>query len=149
MNTKLKILKIMSSICSFNYYLFDNIVWLSTIGIVNKFIISKFKWKKLKDIFSLWKTILEIIISIITVRIKQAKETKINEMLERFENKQIKRNNKNYLLMRKLILLRRKIRFHQMEVFIYSMRMIMLISSLKLIGHKYLDPIFVSICGLA
>ncbi len=26
--------------------------------------------------------------------------------------------------------------------------MIMLISSLKLIGHHYLDPIFVSICGL-
>lgn len=35
-----------------------------------------------------------------------------------------------------------------MEVFIYSMRMIMLISSLKLIGHRYLDPIFVSLCGL-
>lgn len=28
------------------------------------------------------------------------------------------------------------------------MRMVMLISSLKLIGHRYLDPIFVSICGL-
>lgn len=50
--------------------------------------------------------------------------------------------------MRKLIVIRRKIRFHQMETFIYSMRMIMLISSLKLVGHKYLDPIFVSICGL-
>lgn len=35
-----------------------------------------------------------------------------------------------------------------MEVFIYSMRMIMLTSSLRLIGHKYLDPIFVSLCGL-
>jgi len=50
--------------------------------------------------------------------------------------------------MRKVVLLRRKIRFHQMETFIYSMRMIMLISSLKLIGYRYLDPIFVSICGL-
>ena len=28
------------------------------------------------------------------------------------------------------------------------MRMIMLIFSLKLVGHKYLHPIFVSICGL-
>lgn len=35
-----------------------------------------------------------------------------------------------------------------MEVFIYGMRMVMLISSLKLVGHKYLDPIFVSLCGL-
>ncbi len=50
--------------------------------------------------------------------------------------------------MRNLILIRRKIRFYQMELVIYLMRMIMLISSLKLVGHKYLDPIFVSICGL-
>lgn len=69
-NIKMKILKILSSICSFNYYLFDNIVWLSTIGIINKFILPKIKWKKLKDIFSLWKTILEVIISIYQVEIK-------------------------------------------------------------------------------
>lgn len=36
-----------------------------------------------------------------------------------------------------------------MEVFIYTMRMIMLVFSLQLIGHNYLDPIFVSMCGLA
>ena len=35
-----------------------------------------------------------------------------------------------------------------MEFFIYLMRMIMLIFSLKLPGHKQLHPIFVSICGL-
>lgn len=35
-----------------------------------------------------------------------------------------------------------------MEFFIYLMRMIMLIFSLKLVGHKLLHPIFVSICGL-
>lgn len=66
-----KILKVLSSVCSFNYYLFDNIVWLSTIGIVNKFILPQFKWKKLKNIFSLWKTILEVIISVYVVRVKQ------------------------------------------------------------------------------
>ena len=50
--------------------------------------------------------------------------------------------------MRNLILIRRKIRFHELEVFIYLMRMTMLIFALKLIGHKHLHPIFVSICGL-
>jgi len=35
-----------------------------------------------------------------------------------------------------------------MEVFIYLMRMIMLIFSLRLKGHQHLHPIFVSICGL-
>lgn len=52
------------------------------------------------------------------------------------------------MIMRNLILIRRKIRFHQIEVFIYMMRMIMLIFSLKLVGHSYLHPIFVSLCGL-
>jgi len=35
-----------------------------------------------------------------------------------------------------------------MEVFIYLMRMMMLIYSLHLVGHQRLHPIFVSICGL-
>mmetsp|Transcript_31961 Transcript_31961/g.23630 ORF Transcript_31961/g.23630 Transcript_31961/m.23630 type:complete len:90 (+) Transcript_31961:658-927(+) len=51
--------------------------------------------------------------------------------------------------MRKLILIRRKIRFHKLEVLIYVMRMLMLVSSLKLVGHQVLNPIFVSLCGLA
>ncbi|CDW74045.1 transmembrane protein [Stylonychia lemnae] len=145
----LKVLKIMSSICSFYYYLFDNIVWFTQIGILNKFILSNFKWKKFKDLFSLWKTILEIIISIYVVTIKQKKEKEIlNMLIDLYCNKKIMPNTQCCALLRKLIVIRRKIRFHQMEVFIYSMRMIMLISSLKLIGHRYLDPIFVSICGL-
>jgi hypothetical protein len=35
-----------------------------------------------------------------------------------------------------------------MEVFINSMRMIMLVASLKLVGHKYLHPIFVEVCAI-
>ena len=47
-----------------------------------------------------------------------------------------------------MVILRREMRFIRVEILIYSMRMILLISNLKLIGHRYLDPIFVSICGL-
>lgn len=72
----------------------------------------------------------------------------MEKLLSLFEYQKIKPNAACYVLVRKIIVIRRKIRFHQMEVFIYSMRMIMLISSLKLVGHRYLDPIFVSICGL-
>jgi hypothetical protein len=70
----LKFLKFMSAICSHNYYLFDNIVWFTQIGILNKFIyLPKYKWKKFKDLFSLYKTILEVIISIYLVIIKSGK----------------------------------------------------------------------------
>jgi hypothetical protein len=71
----LKIMKFMSSVCSHNYYLFDNIVWFTQIGILNKVIgVSKVKWKKLKDMFSLWKTILEVLISVWVVIRKTYKE---------------------------------------------------------------------------
>lgn len=39
-------------------------------------------------------------------------------------------------------------RYIRIELLIYSTRLIMLVSHLKLIGHTYLDPIFVSICGV-
>jgi hypothetical protein len=34
------------------------------------------------------------------------------------------------------------------EILIYSARLILLTSALKLVGHHLLDPIFVSACGL-
>jgi hypothetical protein len=98
--------------------------------------------------FSLWKTFLEIIISIYLVVIKSGKAQQLERELAEYDREVIKQKSTSYYLMRKLILIRRKIRFHQMEVFIYLMRMIMLIYSLKLAGHKILHPIFVSICGL-
>ena len=39
-------------------------------------------------------------------------------------------------------------RFNKIEGAINIMRMVMLVSSLKLIGHSWIDPIFVSFCGV-
>jgi len=47
------------------------------------------------------------------------------------------------------LILRREMRFIRVEISIYLMRMILLIGNLKLVGHSYLNPIFVSICGLS
>lgn len=109
---------------------------------------SDVKWKKLKDIFSLWKTVFEIIISVYLVIIKTIKERQLMGELSRFQRQVIKSNRSCYVIMRKIIVLRRKKRFHEIEVFIYLMRFIMLTKALKLAGHQYLHPIFVSICGL-
>lgn len=141
-------MKFLSAVCSHNYYLFDNIVWFTQIGILNKFIISKFKWKKLKDIFSLWKTIFEVLISVWVVVRKSEKEQELMRQLIKYRGQMIKSNRHSYVIMRNLILIRRKIRFHQIEVFIYLMRMIMLVFALRLVGHQHLHPIFVSLCGL-
>jgi len=50
--------------------------------------------------------------------------------------------------LRKILILRREMRYIRIEIFIYAMRMIMLISHLKLVGHTHIDPIFISICGV-
>jgi hypothetical protein len=81
----LKVLKFLSAICSHNYYLFDNIVWFTQIGILNKLILSKYKWKKLKDTFSLWKTIFEVIISVYVVIIKTRREKELYRKLSVYE----------------------------------------------------------------
>jgi len=59
----------------------------------------------------------------------------------------IRRNKKCFVYLRKMLILRREMIYIRIEIFIYSLRMILLVSGLKLVGHSYLDPIFVSICG--
>ena len=63
--------------------------------------------------------------------------------------KLIVRNKLNFVYLRKILILRRELRFIRVEISIYLMRMILLIGNLKLVGHSYLNPIFVSICGLS
>jgi hypothetical protein len=69
MNKILRVLKIISTICSFFYYMGDNIVWLAGLGYMSPKIFN-YKWKTIKNNFSLWKTILEVIISIFTISLK-------------------------------------------------------------------------------
>ena len=61
----------------------------------------------------------------------------------------ISKNHVGHVYLRKIVILRRELRFICVEIFIYLMRMIMLIGNLKLVGHGLLHPIFVSICGLS
>jgi len=52
MGIGLKTLKATSGMCSFIYYFADNIVWLSKIGFVNKFVPftnEKWSWGYIKD----------------------------------------------------------------------------------------------------
>ena len=71
----LRVLKIVSTCCSFIYYFTDNIVYLSNMGFVEAFVPhTRMKWKQIKNIFSFTKTILEIIISIYTIYEKKKEE---------------------------------------------------------------------------
>ena len=73
MPLNVKCMKTVSTICSFFYYFTDNIVWLSNMGYWSPKIFG-YKWKKIKDAFSLLKTMLEVVISIYTVILKKREE---------------------------------------------------------------------------
>jgi hypothetical protein len=81
MQPKFKILKLTSLACSFFYYLIDNIVWFSNIGFVSKFFYGSTKWKQLKNLFSLTKTILEILLAVYNVYLKTHQEINIRKKL--------------------------------------------------------------------
>ena len=73
MHPFLKFFKIISTACSFFYYLTDNIVWLAGIGYMDSKIFN-YKWKQIKNSLSLLKTILEVFISLYTVYLKKVEE---------------------------------------------------------------------------
>ena len=61
----LRLLKVISACCSFVYYLTDNIVWLANLGFTSVYVpfSTQLKWKQIKNLFSLAKTVLEIIVA--------------------------------------------------------------------------------------
>jgi hypothetical protein len=61
----LRILKVISACCSFVYYLTDNIVWLANLGFTSHYVpfSTKLKWKQIKNLFSLARTVFEAIIA--------------------------------------------------------------------------------------
>jgi hypothetical protein len=109
---------------------------------------SELKWGKVKDLFSLLKTIFELWIYIYTIYLKYKEEAILMKKLDAFDDQKIKKNHLSYVYLRKLVILWREIRFIIIEILIYSSRMILLTKGLKLVGHNVLDPIFVSVCGL-
>jgi hypothetical protein len=67
-----------STICSFNYYLMDNLVWFAKMGFVTeRDPLFNFKYKNLKNIFSLGKTIFELVISLYNIVLKESEEIKL------------------------------------------------------------------------
>ena len=147
MNKRVKFMKTISTICSFFYYLTDNIVWLANMGYLNNKVFS-YKWKKIKDGFSLTKTILEVIISTYTVYLKKKEERILRKKIYEHSEKLVEPDTTWYVLVRNLVISRRETVFSKVECCIYLSRMVLLTYSLKLSGHSYFNPIFISLCGL-
>ena len=71
----LKLLKLVSTSCSFGYYFFDNLVWFAKMDfIANNDPLFHMKYKPLKNAFSLAKTVLELVISVYNIIRKEREE---------------------------------------------------------------------------
>ena len=99
MNKVLRLLKICSTCCSFLYYIADNSVWLAGMGFTDPKIFS-YKWKQIKNTFSLAKTVLELIISAYTIHMKTQQEKQIRERLKSFKKNTVELDTEQYALVR-------------------------------------------------
>ena len=80
---------------------------------------------------------------------QKSREVKLLEKrLNEYDDHMIKNDQKQHTYLYKYLQLRREKRYIKIEIFIYSMRLILLVKNLKLFGNSWLDPIFVSICGM-
>jgi len=148
--TWLKVMMSLSRTCSFFYYILDNILWAINIGILSEFFEKTFakRWKKSKDSFSLFRNVFEFILNYFKLRNSKIKEKLYAQKLLAMKNTLVKLEDESYDALRNLLRKRRKRRFQMLEVFHSTLRLLMLVKSLRLPGESHLDPVFISFLGL-
>lgn len=146
---KLKILKIVTTCCEFIYYFTDNIVYLAKLDFVDLFVPgTSLKWKAVRNMFSLIKTMLQLLVALYTIREKNKEEAVLLSKLDQFRDEVLKWNSEANLYLRNLIILRRETFFNHIEVVIFLTRAVMLFYDLRVFQQRFLHPIFVSGCGI-
>lgn len=141
----LPVLQLLSHACSFLYYVLDNLVLASSIGVISHVIAAiNVRWKSTKDMSSLIRVLLAVTIACLSLRdtrksIKSARN-------------QLHSGSKGALSpaesLRKLFEDRRKLRFLVLDLSQNSLRLLMLMKALELPGHRLLSPILVAALGV-
>lgn len=142
-------LKLCSHAASFLYYVLDNFVLASSIGIISKFIASiNIRWKNTKDMSSFVRCVLEVIIVLLTLReIRQ--NIRVAEMqLKSGHQTTLTLQSKNFEILTKLLAHRRKLRFMYLDLVQNILRLVMLVKALGLPGSKQLSPILIASVGV-
>ena len=137
-----------TQVCSFFYFLLDNIVWFSSIKVMSKYFAYNLKWKQTRDLFSLGRCIFSIFSSLSYVVDLLHVERQIFYKFDKYNSIHITQTHETYIYLRDLIINRRKIRFHMVEAMTNIFRLFMLFFALKVVGSTYMHPIFVALCGI-
>lgn len=100
-SSKMLVLKIISTCCSFVYYLADNIVFFAKLEFLPGTIPNTdIKWKRIKNMFSLTKTVLEIIIAFYQIHLKTSECKQILNDLKRENTELVEWKTKGNFLIR-------------------------------------------------
>jgi hypothetical protein len=145
------ILKALMSLSSMFYHIFDNLVWGSNVGLISEYLVGEIKLKNTKNIFSLLRNLIKIIMDIYKfqnmVEINSQNEEEVHEAFEKnVENFQTDAHKK---LLIQTIELRSKIRNKLLDIIHSFLRSIMLIYSIKIEPfYSNVHPIFNGLCGM-
>lgn len=145
----LEVLQIALNLSNIVYYLLDNLVWCSDIGIISKFVAhANIKWKDTKDLSSLARAVLGLIISVVTSSRAYTKIKEYREFLENHIGKNLKKNSKKMMKIENLLSARRQYMFKLLEVFNMLLRLTMIGHGLNFPILRNLSKVFISICGI-
>lgn len=135
------ILKVFTTLSACFYHFLDNLVWASNVGMINRIISGDLGWKTSKNFFSLTKTLIKLVTSLINF-----KHCYYNSWMN--EENEIK--NENYeKILNKTFKNRSKLRKISIDIIHALLKLVTLFYSLKF-GPVYsiLHPIIVSLCGI-
>jgi hypothetical protein len=105
--TLMHVLKVLSTFCSFWYYLADNLVFFAKLDFLNdKVPGTTLKFKRIKNLFSLLKTVLEILIAVYQVLLKSRKLNKLLHELGQWDKDWVHWRSKANWLLREILILR-------------------------------------------
>lgn len=143
------VLKMMSHAASFLYYVLDNFVLASSIGIISKFIATiNIKWKNTKDMTSFARCVLEVVIVGLTLRETRQSIRVAEIQLRSGHQTTLNIQSKNFEILAKLLANRRRLRFMYLDLLQNCLRLLMLVKALGLPGSKHLSSIFLAGVGV-
>jgi hypothetical protein len=151
-NTSIRnIFKALMSLSSFFYHIFDNLVWTSSVGLISEYLIGDIKLKNTKNLFSLFRNLIKIIMDFYKFKSLYFINSKNEEeVLEVFDNKveNFKTEAHNRIVTQTLQI-RLKLRLKILDLVHSFLRINMLLYSLRIEPfYSNLHPIFIGLCGM-
>lgn len=137
-------LQLLSHLSSLAFFFCDNLVWASSIELIR----DRWGYKRLKDLCSLTRCFLEIIISLLARRSHMQSLTNSRKAFLESPDAVFSHHSPSYEVLEKALSLRKDLRYIRLRFIQNAFRLCMLVKSLRLPGHWLLSTVFVSVCGI-